>query len=277
MNWLEDLILTNKPRVTTVRRVRRESTDIRTIIVQDEWCSKAAPGQFAMIWAPGVGESPMSLSVMGGDGLCGFTVKPLGSTSNALCGVKEGDLIGIRGPYGNGFTPIGGSCLLVGGGTGLAPLIPLAELLIEKGAAVTLLLAGRSRGEILFLKDAETLLSGSRHRVVVATDDGSYGVKGVASECAAELLKREAYDTLYTCGPEAMMKKLFLLAEGKGMPLQASLERYMKCGFGLCGSCVIGKFLVCVDGPVFTSKQLREVSEEFGVSRMDSAGRKIPV
>lgn len=274
---MEDHIPTNKPRVTAVRRIRRESTDIRTITVQDERCSRAAPGQFAMIWAPGVGEAPMSLSVMDGEGLCGFTVKPFGSTSNALCSVKEGDLIGIRGPYGNGFTPIYGSCLLVGGGTGLAPLIPLARLLIEKGAAVTLLMAGRSGSDLLFLKDAEHLLSGSRHRVVVTTDDGSYGVKGMASDCAAELLERETYDMMYTCGPEAMMKKLFILAEAKVIPMQASLERYMKCGFGLCGSCVIGEFLVCVDGPVFTSKQLREVSREFGVSRRDSAGRKIPI
>ncbi|MFQ6135364.1 MAG: dihydroorotate dehydrogenase electron transfer subunit, partial [Nitrososphaerales archaeon] len=246
MNWLEGHILTNRPRMTAVRQMRRESTDVRTIIVQDERCSKATPGQFAMIWAPGVGEAPMSLSVMDSGGLCGFTVKPLGPTSNALCSMKEDDLIGIRGPYGNGFTPIYGSCLLVGGGTGLAPLIPLARLLLEKGATVTLLLAGRSRSDLLFLKDAEKVLSGSRHRVVVTTDDGSYGVRGLASDYAAELLEKEAYDMIYTCGPEAMMKRVLILAEERVIPVQASLERYMKCGFGLCGSCVIGRYLVCV-------------------------------
>lgn len=277
MNLLEGHILTNKPRVTALRQIRIESTDIRTIVVQDERCSKATPGQFAMIWAPGIGEAPMSLSVMNGEGLCGFTVKPFGATSNALCSLKEGDLVGIRGPYGNGFTPIYGSSLLVGGGIGLAPLIPLAKVLMEKGGTVTLLLAGRSGGDLLFLKDAEKLLSDSRHKVAVTTDDGSYGVKGVASDYAAEILERETYDMIYTCGPEPMMKKILILAEEKVIPVQASLERYMKCGFGLCGSCNIGSYLVCVDGPVFTSKQLKEVSEEFGVSRRDSAGRKIPI
>ena len=77
--------------------------------------------------------------------------------------------------------------------------------------------------------------------------------------------------------PEAMMKKIFTSAEKKSIPVQVSLERYMKCGFGLCGSCAIGRYLVCVDGPVFNSEQLREVSVEFGVSRRDSAGRSIPV
>ncbi|MCL4435747.1 MAG: dihydroorotate dehydrogenase electron transfer subunit, partial [Thaumarchaeota archaeon] len=66
-------------------------------------------------------------------------------------------------------------------------------------------------------------------------------------------------------------------AEAKTIPVQASLERYMKCGFGLCGSCAIGPYLVCTDGPIFNSKQLREVSKEFGVMRRDSSGRSVPI
>jgi dihydroorotate dehydrogenase electron transfer subunit len=269
--------LRNRTRVTVVHGVRSESETIRTILVKDEQCSKAAPGQFAMLWLPGVGESPMSISVMDKQGLCGFTVRPLGSTSNGLCSLGEGDKIGIRGPYGNGFTPIYGSSLLIGGGTGLAPLIPLSHLLIERGGQVTLLLAARTRSELLFLKQAGQLLQPPHHQVIVATDDGSYGFKGFASDCAADLLNRERYDMIYTCGPEKMMRKIFDLAEAKIFPVQASLERYMKCGFGLCGSCAIGHYLVCVDGPIFDSKQLREVSGEFGVSKRDSSGQLIPI
>ncbi len=277
MNWLGGRIPTHRPRVTVVKAVRRESKDIRTLIVEDRRCAKAAPGQFAMIWVPGVSESPMSLSYMDGEGLCGFTVKPFGATSTALTRLKEGDSVGVRGPYGNGFTVASGSSLVVGGGTGLAPLLPLTAVLVAKGGAVTFVLGGRSRGDIIFLKAAEPLFLRGERRLVVTTDDGSYGVRGVASDYVADLLKKETYDMIYTCGPEAMMKKIFTSAEKKSIPIQASLERYMKCGFGLCGSCAIGRYLVCVDGPVFNSEQLREVSGEFGVSRRDSAGRSIPV
>lgn len=269
--------LTNRTRVTTVRKILSESETIRTILIEDKQCSKAAPGQFAMLWVPGVGESPMSLSIMDKQSLCGFTVKPLGPTSNALCSLREGDRVGIRGPYGNSFTPVYGSSLLIGGGTGLAPLIPLSQMLIERGGHITLILAAKTRTELLFLTEAEHLLQPPRHQLIVATDDGSYGFEGFASDCAADLLKRERYNMIYTCGPEKMMRKIFDLAETKAIPVQASLERYMKCGFGLCGSCAIGPYLVCADGPIFNSKQLREVSKEFGALRRDSSGRPIPV
>ncbi len=248
-----------------------------TILVRDKACSKAAPGQFAMLWVPGIGESPMSISVMDKQDICGFTIKPLGPTSSALCSLREGDRIGIRGPYGNSFTPMYGSSLLIGGGTGSAPLIPLSQLLIERGGKVTLILAAKTRSELLFLMDAERLLQPPRHQLIVATDDGSYGFKGFASDCAADLLKRQIYNMIYTCGPEKMMRKIFDLAEAKTIPVQASLERYMKCGFGLCGSCAIGPYLVCADGPIFNSKQLREVSGEFGISKRDSSGQPVPI
>jgi len=274
---LEDRILINRPRITTVKQIRNETNDILTILVQDKRCAIAAPGQFAMIWVLGVGEIPMSLSFMDGKDTCGVTVKSIGMTTKALCSKKKNDNIGIRGPYGTGFTSIFGNCLLVGGGTGLAPLLPLTKILIEKGADVTLLLAGKSRNAIPFFKDIQNLLSNSKHKIVVTTDDGSYGIKGIASDYVEVLLKKERYDMIYTCGPEVMLKKIFILAEEKIIPIQASLERYIKCGFGLCGSCNIGRYLLCLDGPVFTSKQLREISNDFGISRRNINGRKTPI
>jgi|TARA_B100000315_G_scaffold217783_1_gene218625 dihydroorotate dehydrogenase electron transfer subunit len=273
---LEDRILTNKPRITTVKQLRNETNDILTLFVQDKRCSAASPGQFAMIWVPGIGEIPMSLSFMDGNNTCGFTVKSIGITTKALCNKKKNDTIGIRGPYGTGFTPKSGNCLLIGGGTGLSPLLPLTKILIEKGAVVTLLLAGKSRNAIPFLKDAQNMLSNSNHKIVVTTDDGSFGVKGVASDYVEVLLK-ERYDMIYACGPEAMLKKIFVSAEKKVIPIQISLERYIKCGFGLCGSCSIGRYLLCLDGPVFTSKQLREIANDFGISRRNINGERTPI
>jgi dihydroorotate dehydrogenase electron transfer subunit len=80
---------------------------------------------------------------------------------------------------------------------------------------------------------------------------------------------------IYTCGPEPMMHKMFLLAEQHKVPLQASLERIMRCSIGLCGSCQIGKLRVCKDGPVLNSEQLRSIKEEFGKFRLDFTGKKI--
>ena len=94
---MEDRILINKPRITTVKQVRTETNDILTLFVQDKRCSAASPGQFAMIWVPGIGEIPMSLSFMDGNNTCGFTVKSIGITTKALCNKKKNDTIGIRG------------------------------------------------------------------------------------------------------------------------------------------------------------------------------------
>ena len=97
----------------------------------------------------------------------------------------------------------------------------------------------------------------------------------MATDPLGELLKKEKIDMAYACGPEPMIREVFLTTERFGVPLQASLERIMRCGIGLCGSCMIGKYRVCRDGPVFNSQQLREVVNELGKYRRDFDGRKI--
>jgi dihydroorotate dehydrogenase electron transfer subunit len=82
---------------------------------------------------------------------------------------------------------------------------------------------------------------------------------------------------IYACGPEQMIQKVFESAEKHETHMEASLERLMRCAIGLCGSCTIGKYRVCRDGPIFTSEQLREVGAEFGISKRDFDGRKIPL
>jgi dihydroorotate dehydrogenase electron transfer subunit len=111
--------------------------------------------------------------------------------------------------------------------------------------------------------------------VFVSTDDGTKGYKGYASDLAKNILSKEKFDAVYTCGPETMMKSL--LSSCKTIPLQASLERYMKCSIGICGQCCIGNGLrVCADGPIFSGKILQQV-KDFGLYRRDPAGRKIPI
>jgi len=271
------LIDSNRLRITRIREIKKESPSVKTFIFHDKLCSKAEPGQFVMVWIPGVDEVPMSLSAIGPDEQSSITVAEVGEATEALHKRKTGDVLGIRGPYGNSFAPVSGNTVIVGGGTGLAPLAPLTEELAELHARVALVAGAKTQDELLFLDRMTTTLSRIEGRVVAVTEDGSHGVEGLATDVAEQLLEKERFDMLYTCGPEEMMYKLFLLAERYETPIQASLERLMRCAIGICGSCVIGKFRVCRDGPVFSLKQLREVKEEFGRFGRGRTGKRVRI
>ncbi|MFQ6054174.1 MAG: dihydroorotate dehydrogenase electron transfer subunit [Candidatus Bathyarchaeia archaeon] len=261
-------------RVRPLVDVRQEAEEAWTLYFEDELCSAASPGQYVMIWAPGVDEVPMSLSTIDRNGASSVTVRAVGEATRALCGLKVGDRIGVRGPFGNGYTLEGRAPLIVAGGTGSASLTPLAESMRREGVEPTFVLGARSVDQLLFRGRLERLLGDG---LVLATDDGSCGFRGFASACAVELMTERSFDFIYTCGPELMMASVFEAAEERGIPLQASLERYIKCAVGLCGSCAIGPFRVCKEGPVFSSEQLRAVRGEFGRRRMDPSGRMVPV
>jgi len=230
----------------------------------------ATPGQFVMVWVPGVDEFPMSVSYAGDR--CGITYQIIGEGTKALAQKKPGDKIGMRGPYGKGFSLVGKKLLFVGGGAGMAPLAPLVELASAKGATVDIVVGARTREELLF--ESRSAVAGARMHV--STDDGSIGFKGLATELTQIVVGKHNFDCMYACGPEKMLVKLLTIATEKGIPMQVSLERVMKCGIGICDSCAIDGMHVCRDGPVFSEKDLRRF-EELGKSKLDAAGRKIPV
>jgi len=259
-------------RTVEIQRIVEENPLVKTLSFHDELCEKAVPGQFVMVWIPSIDEVPMSLSAIKDD-YCAFSVAEVGEATKALHKMKEGDLIGVRGPFGKGFGYVKGDVLIVGGGTGLSPLAVLAENLSGLGAIVTFLLGSKTRSELLFLDRVNKVSA----NVIVATDDGSFGLKGLVTELAERMLAERRFDMVYACGPEPMMVKMLSLAEKYNVPLQVSLERLMRCAVGLCGSCVIGIYRVCRDGPVFTGKQLERVKGEFGRFRRDFNGRKIIV
>lgn len=261
-------------RVVRLARVQDETEDLRSLFFEDEACSNAEPGQYIMIWRPEAEEVPMSLSTIGQDGVSAVTIRDVGETTRILSGLKEGDKVGVRGPFGNGFTIHGDSPLLVSGGSGAASLTPLVENMASRGLKPTFVLGGRSSDQLLFRDRLEGLLG---ERLHVSTDNGSNGYWGYASQLAKELLEVHEFDHVYTCGPELMMVAVFDEAEIRGIPVQASLERYIKCAVGLCGSCAIGPYRICRDGPVLNTEQLREVREELGKTRMDPSGRVIRV
>ncbi|MCX6661042.1 MAG: dihydroorotate dehydrogenase electron transfer subunit [Euryarchaeota archaeon] len=257
----------NQPIITTILSSFEEATDIKTITFR--YAGKITPGQFYMIWIPGVDEVPMSVSSIKQD-VKGITFRNIGDATQALYRLRKGDQIGVRGPYGNGFTLTGKRPLFVGGGTGIGMLAPLVEQARRKKLKSTVILGVKTKDE-LFFEDRFQQIGAT---VLVSTDDGSVGYQGFASELAKDIIKKERIDAVYTCGPEQMMSSL--LSFCKTILFQASLERYMKCAIGICGQCCIGRGLrVCVDGPIFDGTTLKKV-QDFGVYRRDAAGRKIP-
>ncbi len=268
------LTAANRLRTVKIESIQQETPDVKSFTFNDKICSKAKPGQFVMVWIPDVDEVPMSLSGISPHA-CSISVKKVGEATKALHHRKTGDYIGIRGPFGNSFRLVEGSIMIVGGGTGMASLMPLVESLVKENVKVTFLLGAKTKNELLSRDRIQAALLKIRGRFEVATEDGSYGSKGVVTDFAEKYLAKEKFDMIYTCGPEPMMHKMLLLASQFQTPLQASLERLMRCAIGICGTCVIGKFRVCKDGPVFTGEQLSEVKEEFAHFKRTFDGRKV--
>lgn len=270
-------IAANRIRTTQILSVKDESPTVKTFTFKDRLCAKAKSGQFLMLWIPGVDEIPLSILDTEENGTVSVAVKRVGEATEALHNKKLGDVIGVRGPFGNSFTLKEGKTLMVGGGTGLVPLLFLAKKLASKTTKLVFLVGAKSRDELLFMDELKQTLAREKASLIATTEDGSYGVKGVVTAPLELLLEKEGFDMVYTCGPERMMHTVFALAEKYEIALEASLERLMRCAIGLCGSCVIGRYRVCRDGPVFTAEQLREVKKEFGVSKRDFDGRRIRV
>ena len=248
-------------RVVKIEKIKEETPTIKTFFFKDD--SKPEPGQFYMIWLPGVDEFPMSISHIGNKKA--FTVKRIGKGTTAMHKLKEGDKLWIRGPYGRGFKIENGYALIIGGGSGMATLGPLIER-VEGD----IIIAARTKDELLFLDRFKD------RNVYIATDDGSAGFKGFATDLAKDMMEKRDYSIIYTCGPEIMMRKIIDMAIERGIKVQASLERLMKCGIGICDSCSINGYRVCVDGPVFSEKELVKM-EDLGKYKRDSSGRRVPI
>ena len=226
------------------------------------------PGQFLMVWIPRYDELPMAISYLGA--VKGITVHDYGDATHAFATFSAGDRIGVRGPYGNAFRLEGEKVLAVGGGSGMASMIAAIEAFAQQGAQVVTAVGAKTAAELLFVERAN-----SAGEVHIATDDGSRGFAGFAPTLAEKLVDREKFDQILTCGPERMMKAVVDFAKKRDIPVQASVERYMKCGIGICDACSLDDQLVCLDGPIFTAEQL-ERFEEFGKFRRDKSGRRVP-
>ncbi len=222
------------------------------------------PGQYLMVWVRGVDEVPMSISYRDG-----ITVQLVGEATREIFDLEVGESLGLRGPLGNGFTLSGEKILLIGGGVGAAPLALLGEAAAEEGVEVSTLLGSRCCDEILFRERFERI-----GELVMTTDDGSQGICGRAS-AGLPALHLQEFDQIYLCGPEPMMADIIGRCPGMETKIQASIDRYFKCGMGICGSCCLDPsgIRVCIEGPVFKADQL--VGTEFGRYKRGASGLKI--
>jgi dihydroorotate dehydrogenase electron transfer subunit len=253
--------------------VKTESPTIKTFTFKDKLCATAEPGQFLMLWIPGTDEIPLSIMNAEKDGSVSVTVREVGEATRTLSKMGVGEVIGLRGPFGNSFSLKKRKALMVGGGTGTGPLLFLARKLEQKLERPVFVVGAKTKEELLFTNELEKLC-GTKN-VVTTTEDGSCGIAGLCTEPLEQILARERFEMIYTCGPEKMILRVFELAKKHGIGLEASLERLMRCAIGLCGSCVVGKYRVCRDGPIFTSEQLGEIKDDFGIAKRDFDGRRI--
>lgn len=254
------------PRVARVRARRREAPGVWTLEIEPEgWAAApAAPGQFNMLTAFGVGEVPISLSGCGSDGSSVIhTVRAIGPVSTALANLGAGAAVGLRGPFGAGW-PLAQAAardvVIMAGGLGLAPLRPVLQALLadrDGYGRIQLLYGARSPEALLFRRD----LAAWRRRldvdIEVTVDHAASGWRGRVGVVTG-LLRHATFDPVNTvafvCGPEIMMRFCLAALRDAGIDPAAlflSMERNMQCAIGWCGHCQFGPVFICRDGPVF--------------------------
>ncbi len=252
---------------------RRETADTVTVGLDpvDEALAVFEPGQFAMLYAFGVGEVPISVSASRGGTQLVHTIRDVGAVSHALCAAPEGEVLGVRGPFGTTWSAAGvdvSDLVLVAGGVGLAPLRPVVHQVLgdrHRFGRVSLLLGARSPDLLLY---TDELVEWSKFVDVQVTVDHATASWSGNVGVVTELLPRARFDPAATlalvCGPEVMMRfaARALLAAGVAPGrIRVSLERNMKCAYGHCGHCQLAHEFVCKDGAVFPYDRVRPLLE----------------
>ncbi|MDD5960491.1 MAG: dihydroorotate dehydrogenase electron transfer subunit [Methanobrevibacter wolinii] len=263
----------NVPKVLKIKRIVNETPTIKTFFFDWDMSEEIPyPGQFIMLWNFN-DEKPMSISSIDEkNNEIGITIKNVGPFTEEVHNLKVGDFLGLRGPYGNPFTiPKGKKILVIGGGVGMAPVACFTDYAV-KDNDVDVVCAAVNKDELLF----EDRLNKSGANVYNATDDGSSGYKGFATNRALDLIEESTYDFAVVCGPEVMMKPTYDILEDNNIPGEYSLERYMKCAIGICGQCCVDNtgWRICKEGPIFSNEDLKLITE-FGNYRRAPTGEKI--
>ncbi len=286
----------NRPYQTPILEISDESPRVKTFRVKYDPIPEPIqikPGQFVMVWVPGIDEIPMSVSQITEDGILSISVAIVGDATRALSQLLVGDNIGIRGPYGNWYEPRKGTAVILGGGIGMASVLPFVYECknLEKHDSdsqidrVICIEGAQSASQLIYTEELKQLLkSESTENLYLCTDDGSLGFKGFATVKLEEIIQNlmqfsldqsvSSPITVYACGPEIMLKKVVDICLEHNIEVQISLERMMRCGFGLCGLCALEPMglLVCRDGPIFRGETLVDCTD-FGKFHRDLSGK----
>ncbi len=262
--------------------IREENFNTRTFVIQieDEPTRKAyrwAPGQFNMLYAPGVGEAAISLSSdPDHPETLEHTIRVVGSVTRALEEIGQGGVVGLRGPFGRGW-PVdrlqGGDVVMVAGGIGLAPMRPLVYWLRknrDRFRRVVLLFGCRSPDDRIYVDELEQWQSDEVIDVLVTVDNatgGWVGPVGVVTNLLQRVRVNADRTTVMVCGPRVLNRVAawsFLQSHVPPGQVYLSLERNMNCGYAQCGHCQMGSKFVCKDGPVFAFSEIADIfgSEE---------------
>jgi len=243
---------------------RRETHDTWTLRLEpagDASLPAFSPGQFAMLYAFGAGEAPISISAMDGVALV-HTIRAVGAVTRALCAAGAGDLLGVRGPFGHPWpleAAVGRDVVLVAGGLGLPPLRPVLAAVLaarQRFGNVTLLYGARTPADIVFGDELARWAGRADLQVAVTVDApaaGWDGRVGLVTRLVEDAELDPGRSVAMVCGPEPMMRfGAAALLERRLAPADVwlSLERSMVCGIGHCGHCQLGPLFVCKDGPV---------------------------
>jgi sulfite reductase subunit B len=261
------------PRIVRVEKVFEERVGVKTLRIP---CKiDFTPGQFVEITVFGVGEAPFTISSSPIDKeFFEITFKKVGNVTNALYNIKEGETIGFRGPYGNGW-PVekfeGKELILAGGGTGIASLRGLIRYISKKRRRfkkLYIFYGAKTPEELLYKNEIESWKKIKDSFVCITVDNPTKEWKDYVGPVSAVIDKVEIKISksarAAVCGPPIMMKLCVeaLLKKGlKEKNIFISLERLMQCGIGVCGHCNINEFYVCKDGPVFCFQKIKDLKE----------------
>lgn len=262
------------PIPTKIKKIIPETSNITTFILDGRPIDFEA-GQFAELTVAGVGEAPFTPSSSPYADDLEFTVMTVGRVTNALFGLKEGDTVGVRGPFGKPY-PLksfkGKDIFLVGGGVGFAPLRSLFLALvhnIKDYKKIYVRYGARTPQDIVYKQLIPDWQKINGVDILLTCDVGDENWKGrvgVVTVTLDEIPVNVNTSPTIVCGPPLMMKfvtQRLIEAGFKHDNIFLSMEKNMSCGVGKCNHCRVGKFYVCKDGPVLTWSDVNDIEEPF--------------